>query len=106
MAEVEKDDVGIMQKLALISDATQSLFPESKSAIVYELKEKDFKEVIGHFREIDRGHKKFKIDMSGVEIIFILENQFDEEQINQTTKKKSFLSKLIPFIGRKSSVKN
>lgn len=104
MGEIEKDDVGIMEKLALISDATQSLFPDSKSAIVYELKEKEFRQVINHFREVDRGHKKFKIDISGVEIIFILENQFDDIEVKPN--KKGIFSKLISFISRKSSVKN
>lgn len=106
MAETKENVVGIMEKLALISDATQSLFPNSKSAIVYELQEKDFKEVIGHFREIDRGHKKFKIDISGVEIIFILENEFQVIQEEPKPKKEKFMSKILSFIRGKSSIKN
>ena len=71
MAETEENVIGIMEKLALISDATLSMFPEGKSAMLLELNEEDFKKVLGHFRKIDQGHKKFKIDMSGVEMVFI-----------------------------------
>ncbi len=104
MAETEKNVNGIMEKLALITDATQSMFPKGKSVIVFELNEGDFKEVLGNFRQLDQGHKKFKIDISGVEVVFILEDQYNDSKINVTPVKRSFIERLFPFIGRKSSI--
>ena len=104
MAETEKNVIGVMEKLALISDAATSIFPKGKSAILFELNEKDFKKVLGHFRQIDQGHKKFKIDMSGVEMVFILEGEYEEPKVNEEPVKKSFIKRLFPFIGRKSSI--
>ncbi len=106
MAETEKNIIGVMEKLALISDAATSIFPEGKSAILFELNEQDFKKVLGHFRQVDQGHKKFKIDMSGVEMVFILQGEYNEPKINEEPVKKSLFKRLIPFISRKSSVKN
>ena len=80
MEENKESIVGIMEKLAMITDATQSLFPDGKTAIVFELPEVDFKEVQKNFREIDSNYTKFKIDLSGVELIFILENSYEEEK--------------------------
>ena len=79
MEENKESIVGVMEKLAMITDATQSLFPDSKSVIVFELPEDNFKEVQKNFREIDKNYKKFKVDLSGVEVIFILENSYEEE---------------------------
>jgi hypothetical protein len=105
MAETEENVIGIMEKLALISDATLSMFPEGKSAMLFELNEEDFKKVLGHFRKIDQGHKKFKIDMSGVEMVFILEgHQYEDPKPSEKPVKKHFIKRLFPFIGGKSSI--
>jgi hypothetical protein len=80
MEENKESVIGVMEKLAMITDATQSLFPNGKSVIVFELPENDFREVQKNFREIDKDFNKFKIDISGVELIFILENSYDEEK--------------------------
>ena len=80
MEENQESVVGVMEKLAMITDATQSLFPNGKTALVFELPETDFKEVQKNFREIDREYRKFKVDISGVEVIFILENSCDSHQ--------------------------
>jgi hypothetical protein len=100
MEENQESVVGVMEKLAMITDATQSLFPYGKSAIVFELEEKDFKDVQKNFRDIDRNFTKFKIDISGVEVIFILENSYgDEKPIEEEkpieVKKVGWFKKLI-----------
>lgn len=79
MEENYKSVDGIIEKLALISDAVDSLFPEGKSAVVFKLKNEDFKKVQSNFREIDREHKLFKIDISGVEFIFLEETSLTDE---------------------------
>ena len=80
MEENYKSIDGVIEKLALISDAVESLFPEGKSAVVFKLDDDDFKKVQNNFREIDRGHKMFKIDISGVEFIFLLETSLTDEK--------------------------
>jgi len=72
---------------------------------------KKIKKVQNNFRKIDRGHKKFSIDMSGVEHVFIHEDSVmfpveepkKEERPKQTQSTlKRFLSR---FVSRGSSVK-
>ena len=95
MEENKESVIGIMEKLAMITDATQSLFPYGKSVIVFELGEKDFKEVQKNFREIDKNFTKFKVDISDVEVIFILENSYDEKPNEEPVVKKEGLVKRL-----------
>lgn len=71
MAEDKKDDLGTLAKLALIADSVQTLF-SGKGTIIFELPKGEYSSVINHFREIDRHHKKFTIDISGTDFVFIL----------------------------------
>jgi hypothetical protein len=71
MAEDKKDDLGVLEKLALIADSVQTLF-SGKGTIVFELPKGEYASVINHFREIDRQHKQFTIDISGTDFHFIL----------------------------------
>lgn len=73
MAKIEKGDIGVIEKLAVIADAMEDLFSEGKIIGVFELKKKEFKKVQKNFREVDRSHTKFKIDISDVEFVFILD---------------------------------
>ena len=111
MEENKKSVDGILENLALITDAMQTLFPDGKMICVFELDDEDFKKVQNNFRKIDRGHKKFSIDMSGVEHVFIHEESVNygkfEEPKEETPKKpvslfKRFLSR---FVGGRPSVK-
>jgi hypothetical protein len=73
MAENQKSIDGIIEKLAMIVDAADELFPEGKMLLAFELKETEFKKVQGNFREIDKSFKQFKIEMSGNDIMFLLD---------------------------------
>jgi len=73
MAKIEKSDIGVIEKLVVIADAMEELFTDGKIIGVFELKKKEFKKIQKNFREIDRSHTKFKIDISGVEFVFILD---------------------------------
>ena len=106
MAKDQKSVDGIIEKLALITDATQTQFPNGKSAVIFELNYEDYKKVQSNFRQVDSGYEQFKIDLSDVEVIFILENTVKETVNKEIKPKKKFLSRLISFIGGKSSVKN
>lgn len=70
MAE-NKDNIGHLEKLALIAESCQAMY-SGKATIVFELEKEEYKSVINHFREIDRHHKQFSIDISGTEFHFFL----------------------------------
>jgi hypothetical protein len=73
--EKNKDNTfGTIEKLALIAESVQTLF-SGKGTIVFELPKGEYTEVINHFREVDRHHKQFSIDISGTEFHFILNEQ-------------------------------
>lgn len=71
MAETKNDNFGDLEKLALIAESCQTIF-SGKATIVFELPKGEYTSVINHFREIDRHHKQFSIDISGTEFHFIL----------------------------------
>ena len=71
MAKAKNNDIGDLEKLALIAESVQDTF-KGKGTIVFELEKYEYKNVISHFREIDRHHKQFSIDISGTEFHFIL----------------------------------
>jgi hypothetical protein len=71
MAENKNNDLGELEKLALIADSLQTMF-RGKSSVVLELNKDEYYKIITHFREVDRHHKQFTIDMSGTDFLFIL----------------------------------
>jgi len=73
MAENKSID-GIIEKLALVADGLQTLFPDGTVAIAMELNYDDYKKVQKNFRDVDRDFKQFKIDMSGIEFMFLLKD--------------------------------
>lgn len=70
MAKAKNNDNGKLEKLALIADAVQETFT-GKMTVIFELEEKEYKDMISHFREIDRHFKHFSVDISGTEFHFI-----------------------------------
>jgi|TARA_R110000868_G_scaffold242870_3_gene498421 hypothetical protein len=103
MEQNQESTDGDLEKLALISDAIENLFPDSQSAIIFELEELEYKKIQSNFRKIDSIHERFKIDMSGVEIIFILKGS--EPPQNEIEKKdKSLWERFMgSFSSKKSS---
>jgi hypothetical protein len=71
MGEDKNIDFGTLEKLALIAESCQTIF-SGKGTIIFELPPEEYKSVINHFREVDRQHKQFSIDISGTEFHFIL----------------------------------
>lgn len=61
------------QKLAEVTDVVEKLFPNGKAVIVYELKKPDFLNIKKEFNILETKDNQFKIDISGTEIIFILD---------------------------------
>lgn len=74
MAEITNNNLGKLEKLALIAESVQTLF-EGKATVVFELQKNEYKDILAHFREIDRHHSQFSIDISGTEFHFILSDE-------------------------------
>lgn len=62
---------GLIERMALVSDAIDSLFVNGKKVIVIELNKFDFEHTKRQFKNVDSTLKQFKIDISGIEFIFI-----------------------------------
>jgi hypothetical protein len=77
MGENKSDTFGEIEKLALIAESVQTMF-SGKGTIIFELPQGEYKSVLNHFREIDRHHKQFSIDISGTEFHFILNDPEDK----------------------------
>jgi hypothetical protein len=70
MAKTKEGVNGLMQKLAQISDDLSIVFPNGKSVVVFSLNETDFNNTklqVNNFGDM----KQFKIDISGIEFIFL-----------------------------------
>ena len=80
MAEDQNSFESKLTNLALVADGLQKIYPESKSVILYELKQKDFNNVRSNFKNIKIDENQLKIDISGTEIVFILENSYEFNQ--------------------------
>ena len=74
MDEVKVNPLGELEKLALIAESVQTLF-SGKGTIIFELPKGEYTSVINHFREVDRHHKQFSMDISGTEFHFILDEK-------------------------------
>ena len=74
MEETKNNTLWTIEKLALIAESVQTLF-SGKGTIVFELPKGEYSSVINHFREVDRHHKQFSMDISGTEFHFILDEK-------------------------------
>jgi hypothetical protein len=97
MAENQESTTSVIEGLALVTDAMQTMFPDGKMICVYELDIEDYKKVQSNFRKIDEGHNRFSIDISGTEHVFINEKSLLTKPVEETPKKKSVREKLFSF---------
>jgi hypothetical protein len=70
MAKTKEGINGLIQKLAQISDDLSTVFPNGKSVVVFSLNETDFNNTklqVDNFGNMNQ----FKIDISGIEFIFL-----------------------------------
>lgn len=97
---------GILEKLALVSEAVQDIFEDTKPTIIYELKDEDFKEIQDNFRDIDKKFNKFTIEISGVSFVIVNSDSVSEEQKEEKVEKKenlfSKIKKLFSIRGKLS----
>jgi len=97
MGENQESTTSVIEGLALVTDAMQTMFPEGKMICVYELDEIDFRKVQSNFRKIDQGHDRFSIDISGTEHVFINEKSLIPKPIETPPKKKNVRERLLSF---------
>jgi hypothetical protein len=79
MAEDSKN-IGILEKMALIADASQNLF-NGRATVIFELPVTEFRKLQIELRKEPTG-EKFKIDISGTEFIFLLDGVLEEMSLS------------------------
>jgi hypothetical protein len=65
-----------MQRLAIISGALSDVYPNSRSVVVFSLNDADFDATKRMLKSTDES-AQFKMDISGIEFIFIRESTMD-----------------------------
>jgi hypothetical protein len=114
METTQENNYGDLTNLALITDGIQKLFPTGLGVLIYELNVYDFYNIKKQFPEINENKNRFKIDISGVEVVFILKGsiekeltKLEEEQTSTEVLKPmtndSFLKKLLKLFSKKRS---
>jgi hypothetical protein len=76
MAE-NKKDFGVLSDLAEIADKLENVY-RGRKTVIFELDKEEYQTTINMFREIDRKNDKFKVDISGIEFIYILNKESEE----------------------------
>jgi len=99
MAKNKTELDGILEKMALIAEGIQDIFQESKSLVILELNKKDFKDLQDNFRDIDKQHNKFNIEISNVDFI-IVDKEANQKQVEENIKKKSKKFKIQQFLKK------
>jgi len=79
MAE-NQENVGILEKLALIADASQNLFT-GRATVIFELPIGEFRKTQSQLQKELTG-EKFKVDISGTEFIFLMDGVLQEMSSN------------------------
>jgi hypothetical protein len=71
MAENQESVDGYLEKLALISEGIDLLHPGTK-AVIFDLPKDEFIKTRDLIKNISEDKDKFKIDISGIEFIYLL----------------------------------
>ena len=105
MGENQESPINIIENLALVTDAMQTLFPQGRMICVYELNSEDYKKVQSNFRKIDNNFNRFSVDMSGTEHVFINVDYIQpiEEPKKEYQTKKSLRNKILSWFKSSSS---
>jgi hypothetical protein len=72
MAESQESFDGYLEKLAMIADAVDVLY-EGKKGVVFQLNRNEFVKMRSILNGADEDKEQFKIDISGVEFIYLLD---------------------------------
>ena len=69
--ETNKENNRILVQLAMIVDATQQIH-RGKSTLIFEVDKTEFEEIKKELQINPEENEKFKIDISGTEVIYLL----------------------------------
>lgn len=76
MAENKNGFEDILTNLAMVTEGIQAVLPGSKSVLLYEVNQNNFNMIRSNFKTLKYDETQIKIDMSGTEIVFILEGSY------------------------------
>jgi hypothetical protein len=82
MAENKEGINVLIEKLALISEGLSEIFPQSKSVVVFSMNQTDFDFVKTQVYDMS-STEQFKIDISGIEFIFLKDVLLNNAEDNQ-----------------------
>jgi hypothetical protein len=82
MAKNNKSVNELVERLAVLSDSVDKFFPNGKKMVVFELNKNEFENAKIQFGMMGGEVKRFNVDMSGVEIIFIEDGLLNTEEGN------------------------
>jgi hypothetical protein len=72
MAETQEGFNGYLGKLALIADVLDDLY-NGKKTVIFELSREEFVKMRNELNGVQEDRDKFKIDISGIEFIYLLD---------------------------------
>lgn len=72
MAKNKESFDGYLEKLALIADAVDVLY-DGRKTIIFELKRDEFVKMRNILKGANENQEQFKIDISGIEFIYLLD---------------------------------
>ena len=64
--------MGDLEKMALVSDALEDLFPDSEIGVYVLLNKEEFRDKVSKLSDIKEDTDKYSINISGIDFIFIL----------------------------------
>jgi hypothetical protein len=82
MAENKEGINVLIEKLAMISEGLSEIFPQSKSVVVFSMNQTDFDFVKTQVYDMS-STEQFKIDISGIEFIFLKDVLLNNAEDNQ-----------------------
>lgn len=82
MAKNNKGINELVERLAVLSDSVDKFYPNGKKMIVFELNQNDYQNAKIQFGMMSNDVKRFNVDMSGIEIIFIEDGLLNDETNN------------------------
>ena len=81
MAKNKEGINGMIEKLAIISEGLFDILPNAKSVVVFSLNETDFTSMKTQVNDFSN-NQQFKIDISGIEFIFLNDKLLNKSEDN------------------------
>jgi hypothetical protein len=76
MAENNENNNGLMPRMGMLSLALSEMYPNGKSVVIFSLNDNEFEANKKFFKVVEDGDQ-FKIDISGIEFIYIKDSSIN-----------------------------